>query len=68
MSGPKPRFWALLEAGDRETIELFLRREDAEQALADCLADQPEWRGLLRIKELELGGPIEWTAPQSGPG
>lgn len=38
------------------------------QALADCLADQPEWRGLLRIKELELGGPIEWTAPQSGPG
>jgi hypothetical protein len=38
---------------------MFLRREDAEQALADCLADEPEWRGLLRIKELELGSATE---------
>jgi hypothetical protein len=37
------RIWALVEAGDRETIEMFLRREDAEQALADCLADEPDW-------------------------
>jgi hypothetical protein len=35
---------------------MFLRRGDAEQALADCLADAPEWRNLLRIEELELGG------------
>jgi hypothetical protein len=47
------------QPGRRETIEMFLRREDAEQALADCLVDEPEWRGLLRITELELGGAIE---------
>jgi len=39
-----------------------------ETQLRGCMAAEPEWRGLLRIKELELGGPIEWTAPQSGPG
>jgi hypothetical protein len=53
------RFWALVETGDRETIEMFVRSEDAEQALADCLSDQPEWQGLLRLEELELSGPSE---------
>jgi hypothetical protein len=53
------RISALVEVGDSEAIEMFLRREDAEDALADCLADEPEWRGLLRIKELELGGATE---------
>lgn len=50
------RVWALIEVGDREAIELFVRREDGEQALADCLSDEPQWRGLLRLEEIGLAG------------
>jgi hypothetical protein len=46
--------WALVQAGDAEAIDVFLRRDDAEDALADCLRDEPEWRSLLRIEEIEL--------------
>jgi hypothetical protein len=28
------RIWALIEAGDSEAIDMFVRREDAEDALA----------------------------------
>jgi hypothetical protein len=48
--------WALVEAGDREAIDLFVRREDAERALADCLHDEPQWQGLLYLEEVELAG------------
>jgi len=48
--------WALVEHGDREAIDVFLIREDAERALADCLRDEPGWRGLLWIEEIELAG------------
>jgi hypothetical protein len=48
--------WALVETGDREAIDVFLTREDAERALADCLRDEPGWRGLLWIEEVELAG------------
>ena len=51
------RVWSSLATRNRSTS--FVREEDAELALADCLADEPEWRGLLRIKELELAGPTE---------
>jgi hypothetical protein len=53
--------WALVERGDREAIDLFLSTEEAEQALADCLRDEPAWRGLLWIEEVELAG----TPPSS---
>ena len=48
------RLYALVEAGDPETIDLFLTEQDAQRALADCLRDEPEWRYLLRIEEIEL--------------
>jgi hypothetical protein len=48
--------WALVEQGDAEAIDLFLNREDAERALADCLRDEPQWREQLRIEEVELAG------------
>jgi hypothetical protein len=48
------RFYALVEAGDPEAIDLYLREEDARRALKDCLSDEPEWRGLLSITEVEL--------------
>jgi hypothetical protein len=48
------RVWALVEEGDWETFDLFVRREDAERTLEGCLRDEPDWLGLLRIEELEL--------------
>lgn len=47
---------ALVERGDREAIDVFLTRKDAEEALADCLRDEPGWRGFLWIEEVELAG------------
>lgn len=44
----------LVEAGDPEAIDVFLAEADAQHALEDCLRDEPKWRGLLRIQEIEL--------------
>jgi hypothetical protein len=48
------RLYALVEAGDPEAIDVYLREEDAQRALEDCLRDEPEWRGLLRVEEVEF--------------
>ncbi len=37
------------------SVELFARREDAERTLEELLHDEPEWRGLFRIEEIDLG-------------
>jgi hypothetical protein len=29
---------------------------DAHQALEECLTDEPQWRGLLSVEEIELSG------------
>lgn len=39
------RGYALLELGDSEAIDLFLREEDAEAALEDAFRDEPGWAG-----------------------
>jgi hypothetical protein len=38
----------------RESIDLFLREEDARHALQDILSDEPEWAGMFYIKPVEL--------------
>ena len=48
------RLYALTELQDPEAIELYITEEDARRALEDCLRDEPQWRGLLRVEELEL--------------
>jgi hypothetical protein len=48
------RMWLLIETGDTEAIDVFLREGDAERALAECVRDEPEWRGLLGVREIEL--------------
>jgi hypothetical protein len=48
------RAFALVELGDSEAIDLFLREEDARQALADALRDEPQWAGLLKVEPIEL--------------
>jgi hypothetical protein len=50
------RAYALVEIGDSEAIDLFLREEDAERALADAIRDEPDWARVLRVQAVELDG------------
>ena len=51
---PAMRLYALVEAGDSEAIDIYLCEQDAQRALEDCLRDEPDWRGLLRVEAVEL--------------
>jgi hypothetical protein len=48
------RLYALVEASDPKAIDVYLREQDAQRALGDSLRDEPEWRGLLEVTEVEL--------------
>lgn len=48
--------WTLVQLEDSSAIDVFLTREQAEEALPDCLRDEPEWHDLLYIEEIELYG------------
>ena len=48
------QLYALVERGDPEAIDVYLSCEEAHRALDDCLRDEPEWHGLLRIEQIEL--------------
>ena len=48
------RAYALVETGDPEAIEVYLAEEDAQRALEDCLRDEPDWQGLLRVVPIEF--------------
>jgi hypothetical protein len=48
------RLYALVEAGDPEAIDVYLCEQDAQRALEDCRRDEPEWRRLLEVTEVEL--------------
>ena len=50
------RLYALVEAGDPEAIDVYLCERDAQRALEECLRDEPEWRTLLRVEEIEFSG------------
>jgi hypothetical protein len=50
------RLYALVEVGDPEAIDVFVCEEDAQRALEECLRDEPEWRTLLRVQEIEFAG------------
>ena len=51
------RLYALVEAGDPEAVDVYLCEEDAQRALEDCLGDEHDWRGLLRVEEIEPPNP-----------
>jgi hypothetical protein len=38
-----------------EVIELYVRRQDAEQALSDVLRYEPKWECELSVVRIELG-------------
>ena len=48
------RAYALVEIGDQEAIDVFLRREDAFAVLEEVLHDEPEWTSLLYVAPIEL--------------
>jgi hypothetical protein len=48
------RAYALLELGDSESIDLFIREEDARQAVQDILSDEPDSAGLSYFEPVEL--------------
>jgi hypothetical protein len=48
------RAWAFVEIGDSQAIDVFLREDDANRALDDCLCDEPDWRDILRVVEVEF--------------
>jgi hypothetical protein len=48
------RAYALVELGDPESIDLFLREEDARRALEAMLLDEPDWAGLFCVQPVEL--------------
>lgn len=52
------RLYALVQAGDPEAIDVYLSEEDAQRALQDCLFDEPEWRGLVRLAAIELDASV----------
>jgi hypothetical protein len=42
------RFYGLADHTLEQAIELFPTREEAEEFLADVLADEPDWEDQLR--------------------
>jgi hypothetical protein len=52
------KLYALVEAGDPEAIDVYLTEDEAQRALEECLRDEPQWGGLLRIEPVELRAQI----------
>jgi hypothetical protein len=48
------RLYALVEAGDPRATDVCYASKMPSGALADCLRDEPDWRGRLRVEEIEL--------------
>jgi hypothetical protein len=48
------RAYALAEIGDRLAVDVFVRKEDAFQALDDAVNDERQWAGMLFVARIEL--------------
>ena len=57
------RVWALVSRESSETVELYLSRRAADQALEDVLRDEPALVSVVHVIELDWGsaptGPAE---------
>lgn len=56
-------FWGLASRELDEAIELYATHAQAERALADVLADEPEWKDVLFIAAVHLGGAEAGPSP-----
>jgi hypothetical protein len=48
------RAYALAELGDQLAVDVFVRKEDAFDALNDAVSDEPAWGDLLYAQRIEL--------------
>jgi hypothetical protein len=46
--------YLLLQVGDSVAIDVFLSEDDAREALAACIEDEPGWRDLLNVAPVDL--------------
>jgi hypothetical protein len=58
------RAYALVELGDSEAIGLFLREEDAERALEECLHDEPQ--SARRLAPVAVNSGVRWCVERRG--
>ena len=49
-------FYGIADARLDEVVELYTTRERAEAELAEVLADEPDWRDVLSVVPVILGG------------
>ena len=56
-------FYGLADARLEEAVDLYATRAQAEETLAQVLADEPEWVGLLSIVAIDLSGVEPSVAP-----
>jgi hypothetical protein len=48
------RVWGLASTRGNEVVEFFGSREEAQQALAQVLRDEPDWRNIVFLVAVEL--------------
>jgi hypothetical protein len=48
------RAYVLAELGDRLAGHVYVRKEDAFEALEDATRDEPSWAGMLFVAPIEL--------------
>jgi hypothetical protein len=46
--------YAIVEIGGSQAVDVFVRRENAFQALEDAIRDEPDWAGTLFVAPIEL--------------
>lgn len=46
--------YGVLDLRLREVVEFFTSRARAETFIAECLADEPEWRDLLAVEVIKF--------------
>ena len=50
-------FFAVISAAIERSVALVSTRKEAEAFIAEVEADEPELAALLRVEQIELGGP-----------
>jgi uncharacterized protein YegJ (DUF2314 family) len=53
----RPKLYGLVSDESQTAVQWFTDLEAAEKSLRGVLADEPDWRGVVRIAEFELTAP-----------
>ncbi len=47
-------YYGVLDRQLGDVVEFFTSREGAERFIAECLADEPDWRDVLAVQLVEF--------------